>query len=156
MSMKAPRASRTAVISYFKVQPLSRLETAGAALRCHFAGHHNCRIRRKKDRVHLSRHFESFWVNSQDLFFKTNYFSSSHNRVEQSFQTQTNLHHFTRRARETLDQAPESHNQTCSDHGNLAAKCPALTPHSSYTSENRHLPMEPQTAGGRLSWRFHH
>lgn len=34
----------------------------------------------------------------------------------------------------TPDQAPESHSQTASDHGNPVAKCPEPTPHSSYTS----------------------
>lgn len=39
-----------------------------------------------------------------------------------------------RRSRGILDQAPESHNQLCSDHGNSAAKLPARTPRSSHTS----------------------
>lgn len=55
----------------------------------------------KKDHVHSSRHFESFLVNSQDLFFKTNDFSSSHNRVEQHFRTNTDqpppLHSYSKR-----------------------------------------------------------
>lgn len=38
------------------------------------------------------------------------------------------------RAREILDQAPDSHNEVHSDHGNPVAKLPVQAPHSSYTS----------------------
>lgn len=41
---------------------------------------------------------------------------------------------FTHRARGMLDPGPDSHSQIHSDHGNPAARCPAPTPHSSYTS----------------------
>lgn len=131
----ASGASRTAEISYFKVQPLSQLETARTALRCHFARRHYCGIRRKKTMSTPLVISSPSWLIHR--IFSLRRMISLHPTTEWSSTsgpTQTNLHHFTHTARGTLDQAPESHNQPCSYHGNPAAKCPAPTPHSSYTS----------------------